>query len=124
MFPSSILSRWRRIHTETPAFVQNRCFARLGWDREVRIFCREQKDHLSGIFAAHSECGGAAPSVVTGIAARADITPAQVIFAFARAAGMLPLTGTSNAEHMKQDLASSALALSPDAVRSIESLSG
>jgi hypothetical protein len=37
---------------------------------------------------------------------------------------MLPLTGTSSAEHMKLDLASSALALSPDAVRSIESLSG
>src|ERR1700685_1914614 len=24
---------------ETPAFVQNRCYARLGWDREVRRFC-------------------------------------------------------------------------------------
>src|SRR5918996_181057 len=28
---------------EAPAFVQNRCFARLGWDREVRAFCRERK---------------------------------------------------------------------------------
>jgi diketogulonate reductase-like aldo/keto reductase len=26
---------------ETPAFVQNRCFARVGWDRDVRAFCRE-----------------------------------------------------------------------------------
>jgi aryl-alcohol dehydrogenase-like predicted oxidoreductase len=37
---------------------------------------------------------------------------------------MLPLTGTSNPEHMKQDLASSALALSPEAVQAIESLAG
>ena len=22
-----------------PAFVQNRCFARIGWDSEVRAFC-------------------------------------------------------------------------------------
>jgi len=36
---------------------------------------------------------------------------------------MLPLTGTSNAEHMKQDLASRNLTLSPEAVEAIESLS-
>ena len=28
---------------ELPAFVQNRCYARLGWDRGVRLFCREHK---------------------------------------------------------------------------------
>lgn len=28
---------------EPPAFVQNRCFARLGWDRAVRAFCRDRK---------------------------------------------------------------------------------
>ena len=37
---------------------------------------------------------------------------------------MLPLTGTSNAEHMKQDLASAELTLSVDEVRAIESLAG
>ena len=28
---------------ETPAFVQNRCFARVGWDRDVRAFCATRK---------------------------------------------------------------------------------
>ena len=28
---------------EAPAFVQNRCFARVGWDREVRAFCAKGK---------------------------------------------------------------------------------
>jgi aryl-alcohol dehydrogenase-like predicted oxidoreductase len=37
---------------------------------------------------------------------------------------MLPLTGTSNPEHMKQDLASTDLVLAPDAVEAIESLAG
>jgi diketogulonate reductase-like aldo/keto reductase len=37
---------------------------------------------------------------------------------------MLPLTGTSDPEHMKQDLASRELALSTDEVRAIESLAG
>jgi aryl-alcohol dehydrogenase-like predicted oxidoreductase len=37
---------------------------------------------------------------------------------------MLPLTGTSDAEHMKQDLASIGLALPAEAVEAIESLAG
>jgi aryl-alcohol dehydrogenase-like predicted oxidoreductase len=37
---------------------------------------------------------------------------------------MLPLTGTSDPEHMTQDLASGELALSADEVQAIESLAG
>ena len=62
--------------------------------------------------------------LVAGIAAREKATPAQVVFRFALAVGMLPLTGTSSPEHMKQDLASHALALSDDEVQAIESLAG
>ena len=61
---------------------------------------------------------------MTNLAASAHATPAQVIFAFARRIGILPLTGTSNTEHMNQDLASSNIALAPDAVRAIETLAG
>lgn len=50
--------------------------------------------------------------------------PPPVVFAFARAVGMVPLTGTASPEHMKQDLASRQLALSPAAVSQIESLIG
>jgi hypothetical protein len=35
---------------------------------------------------------------------------------------MLPLTGTTDDDHMRQDLASRALALSADEVRAIEDL--
>jgi aryl-alcohol dehydrogenase-like predicted oxidoreductase len=37
---------------------------------------------------------------------------------------MLPLTGTSDADHMRQDLASFSIVLPPDAVQAIESLVG
>jgi aryl-alcohol dehydrogenase-like predicted oxidoreductase len=37
---------------------------------------------------------------------------------------MLPLTGTSNSEHMTEDLASVHVTLPPDAVQAIESLAG
>src|SRR5438270_3702000 len=33
---------------EIPTFVQNRCFARLGWDRDVRTFCDSHKITYQG----------------------------------------------------------------------------
>jgi diketogulonate reductase-like aldo/keto reductase len=109
---------------EAPAFVQNRCFARLGWDRDVRSFCRDRNIVYQGfsLLTANPEVLG--HRLVAGIAARSKATPAQVVFRFAQAVGILPLTGTSDSEHMKQDLASRHLALSADEARAIESLSG
>jgi diketogulonate reductase-like aldo/keto reductase len=110
--------------SEGPAFVQNRCYARLGWDRDVRAFCNERKIVYQGFSLLTANAEVLRHPVVTGVAARANATPAQVVFAFARTVEMLPLTGTSNAEHMKQDLVSSSLTLPPDAVRAIEALAG
>jgi diketogulonate reductase-like aldo/keto reductase len=107
---------------EAPAFVQNRCFARLGWDREVRAFCAERGIVYQGfsLLTANPEVLG--HPLLSRIAARAAATPAQIVFRFARAVGMLPLTGTTSAEHMRQDLASRALPLSDDEVRAVDTL--
>jgi diketogulonate reductase-like aldo/keto reductase len=107
-----------------PAFVQNRCFARLGWDRSVRAFCRERSIVYQGFSLLTANPEVYHHPLVGGIAARTHVTPAQVIFRFALAVDMLPLTGTTDPEHMTQDLASPALPLSPDEVRAIESLAG
>jgi diketogulonate reductase-like aldo/keto reductase len=112
------------VRAETPGFVQNRCFARLGWDRDVRSFCRGRKIVYQGFSLLTANPEVLHHRLVAGIAARRKVTPAQVVFRFAQAIGMLPLTGTSSAEHMKQDLASHDLSLSPDEVRAIESLVG
>ena len=110
--------------TELPVFVQNRCYARLGWDRGVRDFCREHKIIYQGFSLLTANQEVVNDSLIAGLAADLRATPAQVIFAFARAVGMLPITGTSSAEHMEEDLASSNLVLPPDVARRIESLQG
>jgi diketogulonate reductase-like aldo/keto reductase len=109
---------------ETPAFVQNRCFARAGWDRDVRAFCKERKIVYQGFSLLTANPEVLRHPLVAGLAARGHATPAQVVFRFARAVGMLPLTGPTDAQHMKQDLASRDLTLSADEVRAIESLAG
>jgi diketogulonate reductase-like aldo/keto reductase len=107
-----------------PSFVQNRCFARLGWDRDVRAFCKGRKIIYQGFSVLTANPGVLRHPLVIGISTRSKATRPQVIFRFAQEIGILPLTGTSDAEHMKQDLASRDITLSCEEVRAIESIAG
>ncbi|MBA3912625.1 MAG: aldo/keto reductase [Acidobacteriales bacterium] len=110
------------VHSVLPTFVQNRCFARLGWDREVRICCAAHNMIYQGFSLLTANVEVVHHPLVAAIAERAHATPAQVIFSFARRIGMLPLTGTSNPEHMRQDLQALQLTLTEEQSASIEYL--
>ena len=111
-------------HSELPAFVQNRCFARFGWDREVRAFCREHKIRYQGFSLLTANPEVLSSKLVREIASRNNATPAQVVFRFSIAVGMLPLTGTSDPTHMAEDLGSHLVELSEKEVAAIESIAG
>jgi diketogulonate reductase-like aldo/keto reductase len=87
-----------------PVFVQNRCLARASWDAEVRALC--QKQHV--IYQAFSLLSGNRQFLlkprVTEIARNHNKTVPQVVYRFALQLGMLPLTGTTDGAHMRQDL--------------------
>ena len=102
-----------------PAFVQNRCYARTGWDREVRAFCKQYGIVYQGFSLLTANQRELASKTVTTIAARLGATVAQVVFRFAQRVGMLPLTGTSNRVHMREDLASADFELLPPDVAAI-----
>jgi diketogulonate reductase-like aldo/keto reductase len=105
-----------------PAIVQNRCFAALGWDRAVRQFCRERDIVYQGfsLLTANREVLG--HRRVHEIASRTGRTVPQVIFRFALQVGMTPLTGTTSAAHMAEDLSVYDFELQPDEVRALEEL--
>ena len=102
--------------------MQNRCFAVTGWDGEVREFCREHGIVYQGFSLLPANVDVLHSQVVARVAGRVKATPAQVIFAFARQVGMVPLTGTSSAQHMKEDLASLSIELDEAEVRAIETI--
>jgi diketogulonate reductase-like aldo/keto reductase len=118
------LQQMARAHAEPPAFVQNRCYAIRGWDRDVRAFCRERNIIYQGFSLLTANVEVLRHRAIGALAAQSQATPPQIVFAFARAVGILPLTGTSDAEHMKQDLASLSLELPREAVNAIESIAG
>ena len=95
-----------------PAWVQNRCYASTGWDEAVRRFCRERGIGYQGFSLLTANGAVLQGRTVQIIARRHSRTPAQVIFRFAQFAGMVPLTGTTDPEHMLEDLAASGFNLS------------
>ncbi len=118
------LEHMLQVHGEVPAFVQNRVFAVTGWDRDVRFFCREHRIVYQGFSLLTANVEVLQHPVVTEPAGKLDATPSQIIFAFARAIGILPLTGTTNKDHMQQDLASVALELPDKTIARIERIAG
>lgn len=106
-----------------PMMVQNRCYAAMGWDQEVREICREHNIIYQGfsLLTANSREMSAEP--IRAIAAKLNATVPQVIFRFSMQIGMLPLTGTTSEQHMKEDLQAEKLTLSPEDMKTIESIS-
>jgi diketogulonate reductase-like aldo/keto reductase len=110
------------IASVTPSFVQNRCYARTGWDAEVRTFCRKHGIVYQGFSLLTANRRELARPAMATIAARLGCTVEQVVFAFAVRVGMQPLTGTSQEIHMRLDLAAPALALSDADLRVVEAI--
>jgi diketogulonate reductase-like aldo/keto reductase len=96
----------------TPAFVQNRCFARTRWDEDVRAFCAANDIVYQGFSLLTANREVLASPQVREIAKRHGRTLAQVVFRFALEVAMMPLTGTSDSQHMREDLDIFGFALS------------
>ena len=105
-----------------PMMVQNRCFAALGWDFQVRRICQAQGIIYQGFSLLTANREVLADAAIRSITERLGAGPAQVIFCFAMQIGMLPLTGTTSAQHIKEDLRSEQFELSAEELRQIETI--
>src|SRR5213593_2320126 len=105
-----------------PMVVQNRCYAALGWDKEVREICQAHSIIYQGFSLLTANGAVLADPEVRTIATRLRAGIAQVIFRFAMQIWMLPLTGTTNPQHMKEDLQAERFDLSPEDIRRIETI--
>jgi len=105
-----------------PMVVQNRCYAALGWDQEVREICRAHGIVYQGFSLLTANREFLVDPEIRTIAARLGTGPAQVLFRFAMMIGILPLTGTTSLQHMKEDLAAEQLELSKQEIRRIETI--
>ena len=105
-----------------PRFVQNRCYAVRGWDREVRAFCAANGIAYQGFSLLTANRNVLVHPELFRIARRHGRPAEQVVFRFALDVGMIPLTGTTDPEHMRIDLEAFDFRLDPAEVGRIETL--
>lgn len=106
-----------------PQFVQNRCYAAREWDRLIREFCAANDMIYQGFSLLTGNRDVMVSPELIQIAKRHGRTVSQIVFRFALDVGMLPLTGTTNDDHMRLDLDLFDFHLEPAELHTIERLS-
>ena len=118
------LARLIGITTVPIAFVQNRCYARTGWDRGVRALCRDHGIVYQGFSLLTANARELESPALRKIAERHECSLAQLVFRYAIEVGMLPLTGSSDAAHLREDLACVEIELSAEEIDVIDRIGG
>jgi diketogulonate reductase-like aldo/keto reductase len=103
-----------------PRFVQNRCYAARGWDRDVREFCAANGLIYQGFSLLTANRQALIRPELARIARRHGRTVSQIVFRFTLEVGMIALTGTTDASHMRDDLEVFDFRLEPDEIEQIE----
>ncbi len=88
-----------------PALIQNRFYARTGYDWELREFCRDRQIVYQSFWTLTANPQVLAHASLQALALNYQRSPAQLFFRYLSQIGIQPLTGTSSAEHMRADLA-------------------
>jgi diketogulonate reductase-like aldo/keto reductase len=107
-----------------PTFVQNRCYAAQGWGRQIRAFCAANSLVYQGFSLLTANREALTDAELARIAKRHGRTVSQIVFRFALDVGMIPLTGTTDAAHMRADLEVFDFHLAAQEVEGIEGLMG
>jgi diketogulonate reductase-like aldo/keto reductase len=108
--------------TVKPAVLQNRFYAQTGYDRQLREFCREHDIIYQSFWTLTANPQLLADNSVTTPAARYARTPAQILFRYLTQSDIVPLTGTTSATHMREDLEIFDFELSADERAAISAL--
>ncbi|MBD9358799.1 aldo/keto reductase family protein [Methylomonas albis] len=108
--------------TVKPAVLQNRFYADTGYDKQLRAFCRQQQIVYQSFWTLTANPKILADTAVKTLAEKYLRNPAQIFFRYLTQIGIVPLTGTTSAEHIRDDLAIFEFALSSAECAAIESL--
>ena len=87
-----------------PAVVQNRFYADTGYDSELRSWCKEQGIIYQSFWTLTANTHVLSALAVGRIAEKYHCEPTQVLLRYVTQLGIVPLTGTTSAEHMREDL--------------------
>jgi diketogulonate reductase-like aldo/keto reductase len=107
-----------------PAVVQNRFYADTSYDGEIRAFCKLNAIIYQSFWTLSANPHVLAHATTKSLALKYEKTPAQILFRYLTLIGIVPLTGTRNEDHMRQDLDIFAFDLTSEEHNEMNSLFG
>lgn len=87
-----------------PAVVQNRFYAHTSYDKELRDWCGEKGIIYQSFWSLTANMNILSSDYLEKLAQKYSKTQAQVFYRFLNQINIVPLIGTTSAEHMKEDL--------------------
>lgn len=105
-----------------PSIVQNRFYAKTGYDMEIRRWCREYNITYQSFWTLTANSRLLNHGDVKSLSDRLQKTPAQILFRYLHQKGVTPLTGTTNQQHMEEDLAITEFVLADEDEQQIDNL--
>ena len=87
-----------------PAVVQNRFYGDSGYDVSIRKFCLEHGMEYQSFWTLGANRHFLRHARVQYLAREKNLSPETILYATAMKLGITPLDGTTNLEHMKEDM--------------------
>ena len=84
-----------------PRFLQNRFYAESGYDKEIRVFCKNKGISYQSFWTLTANPHILQSKTVLELSNKHKKTPAQVFYAVLIGEGIIPLIGTKSEQHMR-----------------------
>jgi diketogulonate reductase-like aldo/keto reductase len=105
-----------------PAVVQNRFYKDTGYEVALRKWCGEQGIVFQSFWSLTANPHILANETLRILAEQYHKTPVQIFFRYLSQSGIVPLTGTSSEQHMREDLGIFGFALTVEDLNKVSSL--
>jgi len=87
-----------------PAIIQNRFYQETGYDADLRHWCSDHEVIYQSFWTLTANPHILASNTIRTIAWKYKKTEAQIFFRYLSLSGIVPLTGTTSEQHMREDL--------------------
>jgi len=105
-----------------PAVVQNRFYQETGYDADLRYWCSNHGVIYQSFWTLTANPHILSSNIVRTIAQKYKKTEAQIFFRYLSQSGIVPLTGTSSEQHMREDLSIFDFELSSEDLKNVSFL--
>lgn len=105
-----------------PAVVQNRFYQETGFDANLRNWCSNHGVIYQSFWTLTANPHILSSNTVRTIAKKYNKTEAQIFFRYLSHSGIVPLTGTTSEQHMREDLSIFDFELSSEDLRNVSLL--